>query len=168
MIDETLVLGEERDRLDARLDELVSRLQDANPDTASADVLQHEANDLDVQGRGVSHLIDEYGRDATVTVAGLSAGDFARVEDRAATMRSQHPGPGNLPGSSRNVFAAAVLVEAPFYTGDKTDLDAKISAVAAQPIGVVKWLESKGNDLTSVDSGNWTSFAERVATGRTG
>lgn len=159
--EETRVLGEELERLDERLDELTERLDNADADTASAQVIRSAANDIDTQGGAVAYLVEEYGADATITVRGLAAGEYARVEDRTAAMRAEADGVGSLPGSSRNVFVAAGLVDAPFYEGDPDDLDAKLAEVTSQPVGVVTYLEALINDLTTVSEGNWTRLAER-------
>lgn len=162
MTEETVTLGAELERLDSAVDDVAASLQDVEGDTASAQALRQYANDLDTQGAALAALVEKYGTDATVTVRGLSAGEYARVEDRTAAMRDQSDQPGGLPGSSRNVFAAAGLVDAPFLeTG--ADFDGRVSAVADQSVGVAKWLESKVNDLTSVDEGNWTPLRERLA-----
>lgn len=162
--EETLRLGDELDRLDEQLDEYAEKLADVESGTASARMLQQAANELDTQGGAVAALVEEYGPDATVTVRGLDAGGFARAEDRLAAMEAQADAPGGLPGSDRNVFAAVGLVDAPFYNGPsegQSELDAKIAAVAGQPVGVAKWIHAKVNELTTVSEGNWKPLAER-------
>lgn len=159
--EETIRLGDALDELDDQLDQLAASLQTAEDGTASAAVLQRSANEIDTQGADLSGLVDEYGEDAEVTVRGLDAGEYARVEDRVAAMRAGTDEPGGLPGSSRNVWAAAGLVDAPFLDDD-AGFDAKIQTVAAQDPGVAKWLEARVNDLTSVSEGNWTPLRERL------
>lgn len=159
--EETIRLGDALDELDDRLDDLAASLQDAEDGTASAAVLQRSANEIDTQGADLAGLVEEYGEDAEVTVRGLDAGEYARVEDRAAAMRAQADQPGGMPGSTRNVWAAAGLVDAPFLDED-ADFDQKIQAVASLDPGVAKWLEARVNDLTSVSEGNWTPLRERL------
>lgn len=162
----TVTLGDERDRLDARLDDLAESLASADTDTQGAQWLRQQANEIDQQGNGVAYLIDEYGADAEVTVRGLDAGGFAQVEDRIADINAGADGPGNNPGSARNVWAATGLVDAPFFD-EKPDSGnsayrQKLDAVAAQPVGVAKWLEALVNEETSVE-GNWKPLSERIA-----
>lgn len=159
--EETIRLGDALDDLDEQLDQLAAQLSDVEDDTASAAVLQRAANEIDTQGTDLSGLVEEYGADAEIVVRGLDAGEYARVEDRVAAMRAATDEPGGLPGSSRNVWAAAGLVDAPFLD-DEADFDAAIETVASLDPGVAKWLEARVNDLTSVSEGNWTPLRERL------
>lgn len=167
MTEETRRLGDERDRLDAELDDLADRLVDAEQGTQSAQMLQRTANDVETRLAGVAHLIERHGADATVTVRGLDAGAYARVQDRAEALRSQRDQPGDVPGARANIFAAMGLVEAPFLDAEDLaemdPLDATLSAVSNQPLGVAKYLESVANDLTTVSEGNFKSLRERLA-----
>lgn len=180
----TVTLDDERKRLDTALDDIVETLAEANSETATARRLMREARDLDQAGRAVDYLIegddedddseagpgDEgfagYDPDATVTVRELDGEAWGRVEDRVATMASAQPGSGGVPGSSRNVYAAAGLVDAPFLNGVGSDvLGDKADAVASltPAPGAQKWLESLVDDVGSVDEGNWQPLAERFA-----
>lgn len=163
MEQETRVLGDERDRLDAALDDMVDQLDAADSDTA-AQAIRQQAQEIDARGRGVAYLIDEHGADAEVTVRGLAAGDYAEVEDRVAALRDQQGTDSALPGAHRNIFAAAGLVDAPFLPedADTNSLDVRLDAVADQPTGVAKYLEAIVNDLTTVDEGNWKPLRERL------
>lgn len=162
---DTRRLGDERDRLDDELDDLADRLVDAEQGTQSAQMLQATANETETRLAGVAHLIDRHGADATVTVQGLDAGAYARVQDRAEALRSQRDRPGDIPGARANIFAAQGLVDAPFLDedSDMDPLDAKLAAVSSQPLGVAKYLESVANDLTTVSEGNFRSLRERLA-----
>lgn len=168
--EETYRVGDEFDRVDDQLDDVAETLQDAEAGTASAEALQSHASDLETQLSGLAWLADEYGEDAEVTVAGLDAGMYARVQDRASAMRAQRDEPGDIPGARAQVFAAMGIQAAPFLDGDvdTQDLDAKLGALTdGLPIGVAKWLESRVNDLTTVSEGNWTPLAERLAATQT-
>lgn len=168
--EETRRLGDERDRLDEALDTLAEQLADADAGTGSTQALRQQANELESQLSGVAYLCDEYEPDATVTVRGLAAGPYGQMEDRIAAMRESAQG-SQTPGAARNVFAAATLVKAPFLdaedvadaTTDDDALNVKLDAVASQPVGVAKWLEAIGNDLTTVTEGNWKPLSERLA-----
>lgn len=167
MDDETVVLGEELERLDAEADEVASKYADVDDASESAAAINQHANELDQVGRAVGALVEEHGADATVTVRGLNAGEYARVEDRAAAMRQEAGGSTPIPGSYRNVFAAMGIVDAPFIDAD-ADWDDRIRAVASQPPGVAIWLQNKVDDLTTVSAGNWTPLAERQPDTETG
>lgn len=155
----TVTLGEERDRLDEALDDLADILADAD-DSTSGQRLRQRGNDLDQQGRGIAHLVDEHGADAEVVVRGLDSGEFARVEDRVADIRAQREG-GQTPGAHRNVYAAMGIVDAPF-ADDPESFDDRLDAVTDLPIGATKWLYALVDDLTTVEEGNWTSLRERL------
>lgn len=163
--EKTVTLGDERDRIDAELDELVDQLADADAETQGAQRLISEARDLDQSGAAVAALADEYGDEATVTVRELDGEAWARMEDRVDTMRNAKAGPGGVPGSSRNVYAAAGLVDAPFLNGVGSDaLGDKTGAVAelTPAPGAQKWLESLVDDVGSVDEGNWRPLVARL------
>ncbi|WP_435175654.1 hypothetical protein [Halorussus sp. AFM4] len=172
---ETLRLGDELDRLDEQADEYAQLLRDADNDdgeegeSASAAALQQSANEIDQQGRGVAYLAAEYGEDAEVVVAGLDAGEFARVEDRVAAIRAGRTDQSPTPGAHRNVYAAVGLQDAPFLDlEDEADLsqrervDAKLDAVSALPVGATKWLYDRVDNLSTVSEGNWRRFGERL------
>lgn len=163
MHEETRRLGEERDRLDAKLDDYADKLVNADGGTASAQALQQAASNIETQLGGVDYLVQQFGESAEVTVKGLNAGEFARVQDRAATMRAQRDEPGDIPGARSNVFAAMGVVDAPFLDEDAATLDDRVQAVTSQPIGVSKWLESIANELTTANEGNYKSLGERLA-----
>ncbi len=166
---ETYDLVEERDRIDERLDELAEVLRDADSGSASAQVLKKEANETEARLSGVAWLIDEYGEDATVTVKGLGSGSYAKSEDRLSAVRAERDEPGGIPGSKRNVFAAAGLVDAPFLDLDEDASESqqfkqKLAAVSSdeRPVGVSMWLEHVVNEETTIE-GNWTPLSERLA-----
>jgi len=169
---ETLRLGDELDRLDEQADEYAQLLDDVDEDEegseASAAALRQSANELDQHGRGVAYLAAEYGDDAEVTVAGLDAGEFARVEDRVAEIRANRDSQTATPGAHRNVYAAVGLEDAPFLDLDddlsqREQVDAKLAAVSQLPVGATKWLYDRVDDLTTVDEGNWQPFSRRLA-----
>lgn len=169
--EETYRLGDERDRLDEALDDVVAKLREADPGTTSAEMLEQRANQLDMQGSGVAYLISEYGPDATVTVRGLSAGVNAAVKNIAADMRAERNAAGGAPGSATLAFAAAGVVDAPFLAdpedgkepaGPEEEILRVLPALGDQPEGVAKWLEQTTNELTSVDEGNWKGWRERL------
>lgn len=166
MTEETRRLGDERDRLDGELDDLAERLVDAEEGTQSAQMLQRSANNVETRLAGVAHLIEQHGSDATVTVEGLDAGAYARVQDRAEAVRTQRDHPGDIPGARANIFAAMGLVDAPFLDDTDTEmdpLDATLQAISNQPLGVAKYIESVANKLTTVSEGNFKSLRERLA-----
>ncbi|MFB6237517.1 MAG: hypothetical protein ABEH81_04015 [Halopenitus sp.] len=163
---ETNRLVDERDRLDQKLDELADLIHDAEQEEEDAPTegIRREANEVAARGRGVAHLIEEYGSDAEISVKGLNSGEYARVDDKVAEIRQNKSGP--VPGAYRNVFAAAGLVDAPFLDED-ADFDDRQAAISDQPVEVTKYLEARVNDLTTVSQGNWTPLRERLEARRT-
>lgn len=158
---DTLTLAAERDRLAAEYDRVETELADLEPDTARAASKQQYLADLDHMGREVQSLIGEYGPEAEVTVRGLDAKEYAKVQNRTAAATENVSGSA-APGSGRLVFAAGGLLDAPFYDGDESDLDAKLDCLGDQPIGVVKWVEDLVNERTVADEKNWRDSAERM------
>lgn len=166
----TIRLGEARDRLAEQCDEVEALAEEAD-DTASAESVQWSLNELNQQGAAVADLLAEHGADATVTVHGLTAGEFGRVEDRVQAMRDQRDGQASLPGYHRVVYAAAGLDAAPFFDPDdvanppweqrsaRERLDAKVAAVADLPPALAKWLYARVDEATTPDTGNWRSSA---------
>jgi hypothetical protein len=150
-------LQDEADRLDEQ--------RGNADDSSSAEALRHGANELDQQGAAVAALVDEYGSDATVTVCSLTAGEFGRVEDRVTAARQRHDRSA-MQGYHRVVYAAAGLVDAPFFNRDEVSdppwdersateqLDAKVATVADLDIATAKWLYRLVNAETTPDQGN--------------
>lgn len=148
----TVTLGDERDRLSAELDDLADDLADADDPPAK---LWSEAQDLDQAGEAVAALAARYGEDATVTVQGLTAGEFARIEDHL-------DGDGGGAGASRIAYAAAGLEDAPFVADGATSLQDYMRAIADEAVGVRVWIEGLVDDVGSPDEGNWQPLAERL------
>jgi len=162
-LEETIVLGEERDRLDERLDELATQLSTAD----NVDALQQVASNVETQGAAVAQLCDEHGDETTVTVRGLTAGEYAQVEDKVARYRQDADG-NPTPGGRKNVFAAMGLVDGPFDDLETVEeLDDYIAIVADQSVGVRDWLYAKVNDLTTVSSEDFRPLGERLADSQT-
>jgi len=167
---DTISLGDELQRLADQYDDLEARQEDADG-SVSADAVRWSLNELDQQGAAVADLVNEYGADATVTVSGLTAGEFGRVEDRVETARARRDRQ-TMQGYHRVVYAAAGIVEAPFFDPDGvTDpswdertaaerLDAKVATVADLNIGVAKWLYGRVDEKTTPDTGNWKPSGE--------
>lgn len=156
MTDETtLTLGDERDRLDDRLDELAALAAEADDPSGYRQL----ASQVETQLSGVAHHANQHSPDATVIIEGLTAGGFARVEDYLAGA-GEEQGQDRLPGTRDNAMAAMGLVDAPFVD-DEAGFEERLAAVADEPVGVAKWLAARVNEETQADEGNWQSFGER-------
>lgn len=173
---DTLTLAAERDRIATEYDRVEAEIgehrQAIDAADDDADVSQHRARletlvpylgDLDHMGRAVTALIDEHGDDATVRVRGLSAGEYAKVENKTADAADRASTSGGVPGSGRLIFAAAGLFDAPFYDGEPDALDAKLRALADQPVGVRKWVEDCVDERTVVGEKNWRERGGRTS-----
>jgi len=158
----TIRLGDARDRLDARLDDLAAQVED--PDAPPREVLE-EAQAIESQRLpGVMWGIEEYGADAEVTIGELSHGEMAEVTDRVSGAQAEQIGGADgVSGAATTFFVAAGLVDAPFIRDRCPDIETAAPTVAddLHP-QFVAWLESEIDDVTSVDPGNVTPFAERV------
>lgn len=171
----TVTLGDALRRLADRADDLEQLETD---DSASGQSVQYAGSQIELQGRSLAALADEHGHDAAVTYRGLSAGQFGRVEDRVERARQRRDGDPALQGYHRVVYAAAGLVEAPFFDPEAVEnppwssraptqrLDAKIERVADLDIGLVKWLYGRVDDATTPDAGNWRPSADSTSDGR--
>lgn len=164
--EKTVTLGDERDRLDARLDQLVDQLSDADKETNTAQALQREAIDLNECYQAVCALIDRYGEDDEVTVRELDGRLWGEAWDRVDTVANSKAGPGGVPGTSLNVFAAQALVDAPFLNGQDpdnlTDMTTAVGEQTPAP-GVQKWLDNLREDVSRVDTKNSKGLLERFA-----
>jgi len=159
----TIRLDDARDRLDARLDELAAQV--ADPDDPPREVVE-EAQAIESQRLpGVLWGIDQYRADAEVTIGELSHGEMAEVTDRVSDAQAEQIGGADgVSGAATTFFVAAGLVDAPFlddpYPSIKTAAPVVANDLHPQ---FVAWLESEIDSVTSVDPGNVTPFAERVA-----
>lgn len=164
-----ITLGDELERLDAELADVEAAEQAGD---LSGDASRLAYSEYDAAGRALYALAEAHGHDATITVRGLSAGEFARVEDRVAVAREQRNTQAGLQAYHRNVYAAAGLVSAPFFDPDEvTDppwdartpdqrLDARVTVVAEQNPSLVKWLFARVDEATTPDEGNWRPSAD--------
>lgn len=103
----------------------------------------------------------------TVTLGGLTAGEYARVADLVSAASQQRVGfaQGGGParqGQSRNVFVAAGTVSAPWIESGM-DLEAQADAVGDLSPNFVEWLETQINDLTTPPESVGNDFGDRVA-----
>jgi len=190
LVNDELRLGDERNRLEQEADDRAEDVVDS--DLALEEMpasFRNQIKSLEERGRGAAYLAAEYGTDATVTVAGLDSGEFALVEDRVNSYRQQAEA-DSAGGYYRNVYAAAGLVDAPFFDADHraeiadkydamsiedgekvpdwhklpqtTRLDAKIKVVTDLPPAATKWLFNAVDERTTGDEGNWTPFEQRL------
>lgn len=176
----TVRLGDEYERLDARLDEVVEELSDADAETQGAKLLTREARDLDQAGMGVSHLIEGdgnennpkagpleegftgYGEDATVSFYPVTAGRQGRVRDQLDKS-------GGASGSGRNAFIAAHLAQAPFLNGvESADFKGKLAVVADLPDSAALWLDHCISHYGGSGNGEWTPLVQRLLIGTQG
>jgi len=153
---DTYDLDAEADRLETRLDELADEIVQLADDDPRKQELVAEGQQLDAQLEGVrwaqtAHTDDAvpaWDRDAeTVTLGGLTGGEFGRVED---TVTDDDVGAGG----TRVYLVEAGTVEAPYLDDGMAEPD-RIAAVASLPLPYLKWAEAQVNALTGVsDEGN--------------
>lgn len=159
-----LRLGDARERLDDRLDTLAEQVAQADGDP-SAEVAEEAQR---IEGKllpGVCWGIEQYGADATVEIAALAHGEMAEVTDRVSGAQQERIGGASdgVSGAATTFFVAAGLVDGPFLKTHDPSITqaAPIVANDLHP-QFVAWLEHEIDDVTSVDPGNVTPFAERV------
>ena len=159
--EETITLEDERERLSDRLDDLAAKAAEAaDSEDRDASGYRAIARKVETHLGGVEWLCAEYDADATVTVHALTAGENARVEDDLADARSSR-NQDQLPGATRNFYAAAGLDAAPFLADD-ADLKQRKQAVGNLPVGTAKWLYSRVDNLSSVEGNGYKSFDARL------
>jgi len=163
----TVTLREAIDDVDAQLDELADRMLDAEAGTAAAQTVSQLVSDAEDALDGLAWLAERHGPDAEITVRGLSAGQQAKLDDRHADLRAERQAPGNAPGSHRQVKAATGLVDAPFIASD-ADYQERLAALADQPVGVVRWIESEVEEATSLEGNGYEPFVARLRARREG
>lgn len=170
---ETLVLEEERDRLESDMDELATELAKVPEEQQTEDnpryaTLHQLGQRLEQRRNGVAHLASEYGEEAEVRVGALTAGEYAWVEDNSSDLANQRGG-GSVDGAARNHLAAAGLVDAPFlpdeeYANPPDRMEAYLGVVAGDLSAMpVKWLAARINDRTSLEPEEGNSFQDMVA-----
>mgnify|MGYP006293967807 CR=1 FL=1 len=152
----TYVVGDVRDRLDDRLDELADR---AVHDSEAA--VAEEASTVEQRLVGVQWLVDEFGAEAEVTIGGLNTGEYGQLTDRVSDAQAAKVGGSeSTTGASRIFFVAFGLVDAPFVDAD-TDFEATVREVRELPPQTTQWLEHVIDEAT-VPSDPGNSFSERV------
>jgi hypothetical protein len=157
----TVTVSAAIDDVDQQLDDLADRMVEADGGTAAAQTITQLVSDAEKSLQGLVWLRGEYAADAEITVRGLSAGDQARVEDRASDIRAERSGAGNAPGSRRQVTVATGLVDAPFLDAG-AGYKETLRTVADLPDGVVVWLQSEIDDATSLEGNEYRRFGERL------
>lgn len=161
---ETIDLLEEHARLDTRLDDLAD---DVASGDADEDAIE-EARRIETQIAGVQWGLDneEWPDAPSVTIGALTTGEMAEVRDRTAAARDeakQFGGHGQVEGAASTYFVAAGVQDGPFVNGEAS-VEALTPVIANElHPQFTQWLEARIDDLTSVDAGNVTPFAERVA-----
>ena len=157
----TIRLGDARDRLDDRLDELAEQVDD--PDAPPREVLEEAQRTESKLLPGVLWGIEQYGEDATIEIGELAHGEMAEVTDRVSGVQGESFGGDGVSGAATTFFVAAGLVDAPFLNERHPDIETAAPTVAddLHP-QFVAFLEQEIDDVTSVDPGNVTPFAERV------
>lgn len=164
---ETIRFDEELDRLNSEREQLAEQLAGLESGNPAAKQLARDGQQLDTFRDGVRWALDHATSDDSVsvwsddvdsvTLSGLTGGEFGRVEDRLLDAG----GSGPQPGATRVHQVAAGTVEAPYYN-ESADRSQNVAAASQLPISFLKWAEHRIDDLTSVDSGNGKSFADLV------
>jgi hypothetical protein len=166
-LDERVVdLREELARLKDEREEIAEQVAEIDPENPAYDSLVSEGQTLDTQIRGLRWAVDEWDAD-TITLSGLTGGEFGRIEDELADAAASRERRGGQPGARRIYLVAYGTQHAPYLPDDPTD-DERIAAASALPVAFLKWAEAEINDLSTV--GNETgskSFSQLLAEKRT-
>lgn len=154
----TITLGDERERLRERYDELQARADDEAAEDADRAAAEQLAAHVRRTANGVNYLAEEHGADATVTVGALAMRDSALVRDRLEAHQEEAAKSGIAGGTdgSRDLYqVAAGLVDAPFLDGEldptaAAHFDDVVAAVGGQPPQVVEWLLDRVQEATAL------------------
>ncbi|WP_273835121.1 hypothetical protein [Halococcus sp. PRR34] len=167
--------GAGADAPDQRPQEGSSGAQSANGPTQSADSATASADQQVVQGG--QPATTGTSEDVTITLGGLTAGEHARVTDRAGDAQAEKSQTvvgagqqgGSVEGASRVFYCAAGLVDAPFFERG-ADFESKCEAVREVHPGLMIWIESRIDDVNtpSEDLGNgWGRRLDRARNSHT-
>ncbi|MDF9748360.1 hypothetical protein [Natrinema salsiterrestre] len=161
---ETYDLDEEVQRLEDKIAELDDVLEDIEDDNPVAQRFENERVGLETTLEGVRWARDEafeadyapqWDEDAdTITLGGLTAGEFGSIEDDIAD--------GSGQGAVRIYQVARGTVDAP-YVDDGMDDDQQIGAVSQLPLAYTKWAQTRIDELTGVGGNGETSYSELYA-----
>ncbi|NEU57101.1 hypothetical protein [Halorussus sp. MSC15.2] len=156
--------AEERDRLDAKLDELAEVVAETDEESVEHEEAVMEANQIESQFLPGLHWASEEFDDSTVRIGGLTTGERGRVLDRVRAAQRQQvgfdPAEGPPEGLATPFWCAAGIEEAPFLDGH--EFETKVRAVRSLPPQFTAWLEHRIDDLTTLDHDTGNSFAARV------
>lgn len=170
---ETLTLEEELDALEDERADLLDEVADLDPENPEATRLQNRGERLDSHIAGIQWALSAHEDPAvgvwdepaeSITIGGLSGGEYGRVEDAIGSQASER-GLQRTTGLARVYMVAFGTVDAP-YLNDGADEDEQIAAVSQLPFQFLQFVESRVNELTTVDEGNGQSFAAAVAARR--
>lgn len=155
-------LSAELDRLEDERKEIADQAAEISPDNPAFDGLVGEGQSLDTHIRGLSWALDEWDAD-TVTLSGLTGGEFGKVEDELADAAAKRDRRGGQPGARRVYLVAFGTVDAPFVDDEMSD-DERIASAAGLPVAFLKWAESQVNELSTVGNGSGSSsFTQLLA-----
>jgi len=154
------VLDEEIDRLEEERAELVEQVADIAPDNPAVEELGKRGQTIDSYLQGLRWAREEWDVDS-ITLGGLTGGEFGQVEDKVNAARERN-GQRHNSGVTRVYYVAAGTVDAP-YIDDDMDEDDRTAAVSQLPITYLRWAEAQIEELTSVGGNGQKSFGELVA-----
>ena len=155
-----VVLSDEADRLEAELVELDEQIASLDPDNPAYDRIDGRGRSVDLYLDGLQWALDNWDADS-VTIAGLTGGEFGKVEDELADAAAARQRRGGQPGARRVYLVAFGTVDAP-YVGDEMSDDERVSAASGLPLAYQKWAEAQVNELSTVGGngrGGWRQSA---------
>lgn len=159
---EEFVFDDEIERLEAERADLADKVAEIDPSNPATERLAQQGQTLDAHLQGVQWACDEWDVDS-VTLGGLTGGEFGQVEDQVVADNADGGSPG--PGATRVYLVAKGTIEAPYIDDGMSDNE-RIAAVAQLPATYLKWAKTRVDDLTSVGNGAGKSFGDLVAAKR--
>lgn len=160
-------LAEEVQRLEDRRRELAAEARALAPDDPERQALIEENADIETYLDGLEGVLDPPAAVSIpqfdhVTLAGLTGGEYGRVEDTLvdAALDRGNDSVGN--GAQRVHLVAKGTVEAPYVDSD-AGYDQRVAATAQLPLGYLKWAESRVDEMTSVGNDERESFESLLA-----
>jgi hypothetical protein len=156
---ETVHFSNEIQRLEQEREDLAEQVADLDDDNPEIERLAQQGQELDSFLQGLRWACEEWDVDS-VTLAGLTGGEFGKVEDGLSGAARDNNGPS--PGATRVHLVAEGTVEAPYISEEMSDRE-KISAVSQLPLHFLKWAESRVDTLSTVGEDTGNSFGDLVA-----
>jgi len=160
-------LHDEVQRLEQKRRELAREAAGLDRDDPERQDILQENGEIEAHLDGLEGVLDppaevSVPQFAEVTLAGLTGGEYGRVEDTLVNTALDR-GDGSVGNGAQRVHLVAKgTVEAP-YIDEDASYERQVATTAQLPLGYLKWAESRVDQMTSVGNGDRESFESLIA-----